>query len=90
MVVFCTTVLAFVLGGLNGCGNQKVKTYAKQAPELSLQNSFNDNLYAYGIFTDRLQFPLHGWMYLIDPKVLLNKATMTKFGVCMGEVPLFL
>jgi hypothetical protein len=47
-------------------------------------------LYAYGIFTDRLQFPLHGWMYLIDPKVLLNKATMTKFGVCMGEVPLFL
>jgi hypothetical protein len=28
------------------------------------------------------------WMYLIDEKVMLNKATMTKFGVRLGEVTL--
>ena len=28
------------------------------------------------------------WMYLVDQKVMLNKATMSKFGVKLGEVTL--
>ena len=28
------------------------------------------------------------WMYLIDPRVMLNKAVMSKFGVRLGEVTL--
>lgn len=28
------------------------------------------------------------WMYLIDDKVMLNKATMSKFGIYLGEVTL--
>lgn len=28
------------------------------------------------------------WMYLVDPKVMLNKATMSKFGFRLGEVTL--
>ncbi len=28
------------------------------------------------------------WMYLIDQKVMLNRATMTKFGIRLGEVTL--
>ena len=28
------------------------------------------------------------WMYLIDSKVMLNRATMSKFGVRLGEVTL--
>jgi hypothetical protein len=28
------------------------------------------------------------WMYLMDDKVLLNKATMSKFGIRLGEVTL--
>jgi hypothetical protein len=28
------------------------------------------------------------WMYLMTDKVMLNKATMTKFGVKLGEVTL--
>lgn len=28
------------------------------------------------------------WMYLVDDKVMLNKATMSKFGVRLGEVTL--
>ena len=26
------------------------------------------------------------WMYLIDDRVMLNRATMSKFGVRLGEV----
>jgi len=26
------------------------------------------------------------WMYLIDERVMLNRATMSKFGVRLGEV----
>jgi hypothetical protein len=28
------------------------------------------------------------WMYLIDDKVMLNKAEMSKFGIRLGEVTL--
>ena len=28
------------------------------------------------------------WMYLVDEKVMLNKATMSKFGIRLGEVTL--
>ena len=28
------------------------------------------------------------WMYLVDEKVMLNKATMSKFGIYLGEVAL--
>jgi hypothetical protein len=28
------------------------------------------------------------WMYLVDDKVMLNKATMSKFGIRLGEVTL--
>ena len=28
------------------------------------------------------------WMYLVDEKVMLNKATMSKFGIYLGEVTL--
>lgn len=28
------------------------------------------------------------WMYLVTPKVMLNKATMSKFGIDLGEVTL--
>ncbi len=28
------------------------------------------------------------WMYLVDPKVMLNRATMSKFGIRVGEVTL--
>lgn len=28
------------------------------------------------------------WMYLVDDKVMLNRATMTKFGVRLGEITL--
>ena len=28
------------------------------------------------------------WMYLIDERVMLNRATMRKFGVTLGEVTL--
>jgi hypothetical protein len=28
------------------------------------------------------------WMYLMDDKVMLNKAAMTKFGIYLGEVTL--
>jgi Protein of unknown function (DUF3833) len=28
------------------------------------------------------------WMYLVDDKVMLNKARMTKFGIYLGEVTL--
>ncbi|MFM7506061.1 MAG: DUF3833 family protein, partial [Rubrivivax sp.] len=28
------------------------------------------------------------WMYLVDDKVMLNKATMSKFGISLGEVTL--
>ena len=28
------------------------------------------------------------WMYLIDDRVMLNKAAMSKFGVYLGEVTL--
>ena len=28
------------------------------------------------------------WMYLIDERVMLNRATMSKFGVRLGEITL--
>jgi hypothetical protein len=28
------------------------------------------------------------WMYLMDQRVMLNKATMSKFGIRLGEVTL--
>jgi hypothetical protein len=28
------------------------------------------------------------WMYLMDERVMLNRATMSKFGVTLGEVTL--
>ena len=28
------------------------------------------------------------WMYLIDERVMLNRATMSKFGVRLGEIAL--
>ena len=28
------------------------------------------------------------WMYLVDDKVMLNKAAMSKFGIHLGEVTL--
>lgn len=28
------------------------------------------------------------WMYLMDPRVMLNKAAMSKFGIALGEVTL--
>ena len=28
------------------------------------------------------------WMYLVDEKVMLNKAEMSKFGIRLGEVTL--
>ena len=28
------------------------------------------------------------WMYLVDERVMLNRATMSKFGVRLGEVTL--
>jgi len=28
------------------------------------------------------------WMYLVDEKVMLNKAVMSKFGIRLGEVTL--
>ena len=28
------------------------------------------------------------WMYLMDERVMLNKATMSKFGIRLGEVTL--
>ncbi|MFZ9440106.1 MAG: DUF3833 family protein, partial [Hylemonella sp.] len=28
------------------------------------------------------------WMYLVDDKVMLNRATMRKFGIRLGEVTL--
>jgi hypothetical protein len=28
------------------------------------------------------------WMYLVDDKVMLNKAVMSKFGIKLGEVTL--
>ncbi|MFM8153533.1 MAG: DUF3833 family protein, partial [Polynucleobacter victoriensis] len=28
------------------------------------------------------------WMYLMDQKVILNKAQMSKFGIYLGEVTL--
>ena len=28
------------------------------------------------------------WMYLMDDRVMLNKATMSKFGIRLGEVTL--
>jgi len=31
---------------------------------------------------------LDDWMYLIDDRVMLNRATMTKFGVRLGEITL--
>lgn len=32
---------------------------------------------------------MNDWMYLVDPHTLLNRATMTKFGVEVGQVTLF-
>ena len=34
------------------------------------------------------QVDLDDWMYLIDDRVMLNRATMTKFGVRLGEITL--
>ncbi|MBW8463867.1 DUF3833 family protein, partial [Acidovorax sp.] len=31
---------------------------------------------------------LDDWMYLIDDRVMLNRATMSKFGVRLGEITL--
>ena len=28
------------------------------------------------------------WMYLVDERVMLNKAVMSKFGIYLGEVTL--
>jgi hypothetical protein len=35
-----------------------------------------------------IEVQFEDWMYLIDDKVMLNKATMSKFGVRLGEVTL--
>ena len=35
-------------------------------------------------------FTFDDWMFLIDEKVLLNRATMSKFGIRAGEVTLTL
>jgi len=44
-----------------------------------------------------LQLPVDGkvyevqfddWMYLVDDRVMLNRATMSKFGIRLGEVTL--
>ena len=34
----------------------------------------------------KVQF--NDWMYLVTPKVMLNKAQMSKFGIYLGEVTL--
>ena len=34
------------------------------------------------------QVQFDDWMYLLDDKVMLNKAAMTKFGIFLGEVTL--
>jgi hypothetical protein len=39
-----------------------------------------------GATTIEVQFD--DWMYLMTDKVMLNKATMSKFGVRLGEVTL--
>jgi hypothetical protein len=36
--------------------------------------------------TYHVQF--NDWMYLMDDKVMLNKAAMSKFGIYLGEVTL--
>lgn len=165
-------VCAFILGS---CSSMEVSTYAKEKPELKLEQYFNGKLLGHGIFMDRggevkrrfvvaitatvsdggntivldeqftwsdgvkdarvwtlkrqagaadaqlwhgtagdvvgfatgkvagnalnwryvLALPVDGtvynvnfddWMYLVDDKVMINKAVMSKFGVRLGEV----
>ena len=35
-----------------------------------------------------IEVQFNDWMYLINSKVMLNKAEMSKFGVYLGEVTL--
>ena len=68
---------------------------------LGLNTYFNGNITAHGVFTDRAgkvkwrftvatkgEVQFDDWMYLMDERVLLNKAVMSKFGVRLGEVTL--
>ena len=63
--------------------------------------ALNGNITAHGVFADRAgkvkcrftvamkgEVQLDDWMYLMDERVLLNKAVMSKFGLRLGEVTL--
>ncbi|MEZ5646265.1 MAG: DUF3833 domain-containing protein [Burkholderiaceae bacterium] len=154
---------------LAGCASHQVSDYARQRPELKLENYFNGRVHAHGLFQKRggevvrrftvvmdcrwdgdqgvldesftyldgaterrvwrltrheggrytgraddvvgeaegqvsgnafrwnytLRLPVDGdvvevqfddWMFLVDDRVMLNRATMSKFGIRLGEV----
>ena len=35
-----------------------------------------------------IEVQLDDWMYLVDARVMLNKAAMSKFGIYLGEITL--
>lgn len=59
---------------LSACASHSIEDYADQTPTLDLQEYFNGELEA--------------WMFLIDDKVMLNRASMSKWGIHLGEVSL--
>ena len=75
--------------GADGRYSGRADDVVGQASGVVQGNAFN--------WTYTLKLPVDGsvyevefddWMYLIDSKVMLNRATMSKFGVRLGEVTL--
>ena len=82
---------------LLGCTSPHVQQYANEKADDVVGEAQGDLAGNALNWTYTLALPVDGtiyhvqfndWMYLITPKVMLNKAKMSKFGIELGEVTL--